>query len=219
MKSNNLLLPIIYIIFLLLLFPFMVAFGQPKHSFFLNTGFTFNPSVELDEQTVKNSNGYFFTIGGLKKIVTYKDNSLELGFALKTVFTSGQIGNASFNTATLRLAIPIRLVFPVGKKCWLATGMIIQNNEDLNTLDWRLRNKYDWRYDFFGEIKCFISKDWFLTTSGSINLTKIPDPFFINDPKVTFSIGIGKNVLIVNKRNNIRKARRKQKRKNKKNKL
>jgi len=196
----------------------MPAYAQHKHSFFLNAGYTYNTSIELNEQAIENSQGYVFTLGGVKKLISYKEKSFELGFALKTIFASGQIGDLKFNASTLRIAIPVRFVFPVAKKWQLATGFIIQNNEDLNTLDWRLRNKYDWRYNAFGEIKYFIGKDWFLTTSGSFNLKKMPETYFINDPKVAFSIGIGKRVLILRKKKAARKEKRKQKRKNKKNK-
>lgn len=209
----------IYTILLLLLFPVISTYGQKKHSFFLNTGYTYNRSIELNEQAVKNSQGYLFTLGGVKKLIFYKENSFELGFALKTIFASGQIGDTKFNASTLRVMIPLRFVFPVTEKWQLATGFIIQNNEDLNTLDWRLRNKYDYRYDVFGEVIFFFNKDWFLTTSGKFNLSKVPDPFFINDPKVGFSIGIGKRILIIRKKKNARKEKRKQNRKNKKNKL
>ncbi len=210
---------VIYSILLLLLFPFISAYAQPKHSFFLNTGYTYNRSVELNEQIVENSQGFLITIGGVKKLISYKKSSFELGFALKTIFTSGQIADRKFNASTLRVTVPIRFVFPVAKKWHLATGFIIQNNEDLNRIDWRLRNKYDWRYDIFGETKFFLSEDWFLITSVNFNLRKTPDPFFINDPKLAFSIGIGKTVLIVNKKKSARKEKRKQNRKNKKNKL
>lgn len=204
----------IYTILLFLLFPF-ISFAQKKHSFFFNTGYTFNRSLELNEQAVKNSQGYLFKLGGVKKLFSYKANSFELGFALKTIFTSGQTGDTKFNASTLRVTVPVRFVFPIAEKWQFATGFIIQNNEDLNTLDWKLRNKYDYRYDIFGEVKFFFNEDWFLTASGNFNFQKIPDPFFINDPKVAFAIGIGKRVLIINKK----KIARKQKRKNKKNKL
>lgn len=203
----------IYAILPLLLFPFITVYAQPKHSFFLNAGYTYNSPIELNEQAVENSQGYLFTLGGVKKLISYKENSFELGFALKTIFTSGQIGDINFNATTLRVAIPVRFVFPITKKYSLATGFIIQNNEDLNNLDWRLRNKYDWRFNVFGEIKFFVSEDWFLTTSGTFNIQKMPDPFFINDPKIAFSIGIGKRVLIPRKKKDARKAKRKQKRK------
>ena len=182
----------------------------------MNTGYTYNQSIELDEQAVENSQGFLFTLGGVKKLISYKGTSFELGFAVKTIFTSGKVDDTKFSASALRVSIPVRFVFPVAKKWQLATGFIIQNNEDLNTLDWKLRNKYDWRADIFGEIKFFFREDWFLTTSGNFNLHKIPDPFFINDPKVAFSIGIGKNVLILNKKKIARKEKRKQNRINRK---
>ncbi len=218
-KSKDQLVRTIYSILLLLLLPIVSAYAQKKHAFFLSTGYTNNTSIKLKGQTIGNSQGYLFTLGGVKKLISYKDHSFELGFALKTIFTSGQIDDLQFNASTLRVTVPVRFVFSVAEKWQLATGFIIQNNEDLNTLDWKLRNKYDWRYDVFGEIKFFFKKDWFLTTSGNFNLKKMPDPFFINDPKAAFSIGIGKNILIVNKRKKARKEKRRLKRKNKKNKL
>ncbi len=209
----------IYAVLLLTLFSYFSASSQKKHSFFLNTGYTYNRSIQLNEQAVENSRGYLFTLGGAKKLFFYKEYSFELGLAVKTIFSSGQIGDLSFNAATLRVTVPVRFVFPVAEKWQLATGFIIQNNENLNTLDWKLRNKYDWRYDVFGEVKFFFREDWFLATSVNFNPQNIPDPFLLNDPKVAFSIGMGKSILIVNKRKNARKEKRKLKRKNKKNKL
>ena len=206
-------------ILLLILFSCISASAQKKHSFFLNTGYTYNRSIELNEQTIENSQGYLFTLGGTKKLFSYNEYSFELGLAVKTIFSSGQVADLSFDAATLRVTVPVRFVFPVAEKWQLATGLIIQNNEDLNTLDWKLRNKYDWRYDVFGEVKFFFREDWFLTTSVNFNPQNIPDPFLLNDPKVAFSIGIGKSILMVNKRKNARKEKRKLKRKNKKNKL
>ncbi len=205
------------VISLLILLPVLSAYAQKKHSFFLNTGYTFNKSIELNEEAVKNSQGLLFNFGGVKKLFSYKENSFELGLAFKTIFTSGQVEDLKFNASTLRIMMPVRFVFPVTKKWQLATGILFQNNEDLRTLDWKLRNKYDWRYDVFGEIKFFFKEDWFLTASGNFNLQKIPDPYFINDPKVAFSIGIGKSVLIVNKKKEARKEKRRQKRKEKRN--
>ncbi len=209
----------IYLISLLILLPVFSASAQKKHSFFLNTGYTFNKSIKLNEEVVKNSQGLLFNFGGVKKLFFYKGNSFELGFALKTIFTSGQVDDLRFNATTLRITIPVRFVFPVNKNWQLATGILFQNNEDLRSLDWKLRNKYDWRYDVFGEIKFYFKEDWFLTASANVNLQKIPDPFFINDPKAAFSIGIGKSVLIINKKKKARKEKRKQKRHKKKNKL
>ena len=61
----------------------------------------------MNEQAVENSQGYLFSLGGVKKLVSYKEYSFELGFALKTIFTSGQIGDMKFNATTLRVAIPV----------------------------------------------------------------------------------------------------------------
>ena len=97
----------IYAILLLLLFSSITVYAQPKHSFFLNAGYTYNSPIELNEQAVENSQGYLFSLGGVKKLVSYKEYSFELGFALKTIFTSGQIGDMKFNATTLRVAIPV----------------------------------------------------------------------------------------------------------------
>ena len=206
----------LYIILLLFLYPFFIAAqAQPKHSFFFNSGYTYNTPIELNEQVVENSQGFLFTIGGVKRLLSFRKNSFESGFGLKTVFVSGEIGGDKFTASTLRILIPARFVFPIADKWEMATGINIQNNVDFNTVDYRLRNKYDWRYNVFGELKYFFKEDWFLTTSASFNLREVPDPFFINDPKVAFLVGVGKRVLIVNKRKIARKAKRQQKRKEK----
>jgi len=202
------------VLFLLILYP-LIGYAQqePKHSFFFNTGYTFNTPIELNEQPVEDSKGFLFRIGGVKKIFSYKENYFEMGLIVKTVFASGEISGDEFNASTLRIGFPLKFVFPITPKMELSTGFIIQNNADFNSLDLRLRNKYDWRYDAFGEIKYWVNQDWFVTASGNINLRNIPDPFFINDPKVTFLVGVGKRVLIVRKKRDARRAKRKQKRK------
>ena len=215
-----------HLLLLLILYP-ILGYTQPKHSFFFNTGYTYNTPIELDEEAVENSQGFLFRLGGVKKMFFYKENYFELGLATKIVFASGEIGGESFDATTLRIEIPAKFVFPVAPRWEVATGFIIQNNADFNSLDLRLRNKYDWRYNLFGEVKYWIKEDWYLTTSGNFNIRSIPDPFFINDPKVAFSVGVGKRVLIVRKKRDARRAKRKQKRKqkriqkrqNKKNKL
>lgn len=200
---------------LILISSFIDLYAQPKHSFYLNTGYTYNSPIELNEESVKNSQGFLFTIGGVKKLFSYKENYFELGVAAKTVFATGEIGGEKFNASTVRLAIPAKLVFPIAEKWEISTGIILQNNMDFNRLDLRLRNKYDWRFDVFGETKYWVNQDWFLSASANFNIKNIPDPFFINDPKVAFVVGVGKRVLIVRKKKEARKARRKLKRKNK----
>ena len=197
-----------FISLFLILLPIVAVYAQPKHAFFLSTGYSYNDAIELNENVVENSQGLVLTFGGSKKILTYKKTSLELGFAAKTVFATGAISGNSFNSTTLRLAIPVKINFPISKKWEVATGVILQNNADFNTVDWRLRNKYDWRLDILGELKYFIAQDWYVTTSANFNFSSIPDPFFINDPQAAFSVGIGKRILIVNKRKAARKARR-----------
>ena len=87
----------------MVLLPFISVYAQKNHSFFLNTGYTYNNSIELNEQIVKNSKGLLFTVGGVKKLITYKENYLELGFGLKTIFSSGRIGGLKFNASTCLL--------------------------------------------------------------------------------------------------------------------
>jgi len=102
----------LHLLLLLILFP-ILGHTQSKHSFFFNTGYTYNTPIKLDEETVENSQGFLFRIGGVKKMFSYKENYFELGLATKVIFASGEIGGAEFNATTLRVEIPVKFVFPV----------------------------------------------------------------------------------------------------------
>ena len=92
MKKNCLLL-------LVLLSAFEVL-GQPRRSIFLNSGYSFSNSLELNNEKVKNSRGYVITLGGSLKMFSIKKTYLTIGIAGKTIFTSGSVNGENFSAST-----------------------------------------------------------------------------------------------------------------------
>lgn len=179
------------LIFFLLLAVFEV-FGQPRRTIFLSSGFSFNNSFQVNNEKVKNSRGYVITFGGSLKVFSVKKNYLSLGVAGKTIFSSGIRNSKKFNASTIRLVFPIKMIFPVTEKWAIATGFNFQNNLDFLNPDFRLGYRYLWRVDYSAGMKYLLTNQWALTANADFNLRKMPNVFFINDPKFAFLIGIEK---------------------------
>lgn len=178
--------------------------GQSKHSFFLYTGYTYNDYVEINGEEVKNSEGYLLNFGLNYRVLDFNFFSTEIGFAGKTIFSFGKIGNDRFSANTLRLAMPIKFITPVSKNWSAVTGFMFQNNVDASEFDIRLRDKYSWRVDFTIEARYSINEKWFLSGGFAINLRDTPDAYFINDPKASFMIGLARHTFIFKNKKNKR---------------
>ena len=182
-------------LFLVLLFHLInETQAQPKHSFSLNTGYAFNTSIELDGEAVEKSRGYILNLGFSYRLFKNKWMYSEIGLSGKSIFSSGNLDNRSFNGKTLRLAIPINLVFPIStKKLQFSTGVILQNNVDFSKFDFRLRDNYSWRINALLETRYLLKNQMYLMIGVNWNLrNNIPDSYFVNDPKISFLVGISK---------------------------
>ncbi len=176
--------------------------AQSKHALFLSTGYTYNTSIRINGEEVKDSEGYVLNYGLNYRILQFKTFSTEIGLAGKTIFSSGELRRERFSANTLRLAMPIKFVVPVSKKWSATSGFIFQNNVDISEFDFRLRDKYSWRVDFATEARYTINKYWYLTGGFALNLRDMPDAYFINDPKASFQIGIARHTVILKKNKN-----------------
>ncbi len=188
----------IYPILFILIFISFEAYSQSKHSLFINTGYTYNDLIKLNDVVVEKSKGYILTVG-----LTYRAFSLkylfgEIGLSGKGIFSSGKVDGVSFSANTLRLAVPTKIVIPTSNKKWMfVSGFVFQNNVDVSKIDFRLRDKYSWRVDFLLETRYRIKNQWYLSTGITSNIRNIPDPFFINDPKISILFGINKSIHLI----------------------
>ncbi|MFT5168944.1 MAG: outer membrane receptor protein involved in Fe transport [Saprospiraceae bacterium] len=183
-----------YLLILIIFYAVLSVQAQSKYAIFLNSGYTYNESLELNGEEVKNSLGYVFTLGLTYKAITYKSIYAEIGLAGKTIFSSGKVDGRFYNARTFRVAMPVKFVFPIADKWEVSSGVVVQNNVDFSEFDLRLRDKYSWRINFLAEAKYRLNSRWYLTAGLRLNMRKIPDAYFVNDPKKAILIGIGKRI-------------------------
>lgn len=189
-----------YLVFIITFLFALNGQGQSRHSFFVYTGYTYNDFVEINEEKVVNSRGYLLNFGLNYRILDFQLFSTEIGFAGKTIFSSGKVGGQKFSANTLRLAMPVKFIIPVSTKWAVVSGFMFQNNVDASEFDIRLRDKYSWRVDYTLEARYFISEDWFISGGFALNLRDTPDAYFINDPKASFIIGLARHTFLFNKK-------------------
>jgi len=180
-----------YLLFVLILAVFEVV-AQTRYAVFVNTGYSFSNSLQLNNEEVENSRGYVISFGGKVKVFSIKKNYVETGLAGKTIFATGSVNGEHFTSTTLRLVFPLKMIFSLTEKWAVSTGFNFQNNLDFTNSDFRPGYKYLWRVDYSAGMKYLLANQWFLTTNIDFNLGKIPDVFFINDPKFAVLIGIEK---------------------------
>ena len=185
---------IMYLLFFSILYSVSGVFAQARHTIFLTTGYTYNNFVEINKEEVLNSNGFLLALGFNYKLFTFKKTYTEIGLAAKSIFSSGILNDNRFNAQTLRLAMPLKVTYPLSNKWEASGGFIFQNNVDIGELDFKLRDKYSWRVDMLVEAKYLLNEHWYSTAGLTMNLRSIPDPYFINDPKIAFLIGIAKRI-------------------------
>jgi len=182
------------LLFLLIFFVQTTAQTQSKHSFVLNTGYTWTDNLSLDEIAIENSQGFIVDLGISYQLFKTRFLFSELALTGKTIFSSGQLNNRTFNATTFRLTVPIKFVFPIpNTEIQLASGAVFQNNVDFHEFDIRMRDKYAYRINLLLEARYLLKNNIYSTIGFSRNLrNNIPDPYFINDPKIAFYMGLKK---------------------------
>ena len=176
-------------------FPFLLfalnGFAQSKRTIFFQTGYTFNNSILLNEEIVEKSKGYSVDAGFTYRFFTRKWMSSEIGVSGKTIFAVGRIQQHSFKATTFRLTVPLKFVFPIPhSKYAISSGFIFQNNVDFTEFDFRLRDKYAWRVNYCLEGRYLLNPKTSLLIAWHSNIRTIPDPYFVNDPKMNVVIGL-----------------------------
>lgn len=185
---------IILLLFLLFFFIQTKGQSQSKHSLLLNTGYTWSNNLSLNEFDVEHSQGVVLDLGFGYQLFQTSFMFSELALTGKTIFSSGQLNNRTFKATTFRLTLPIKFIFPLpNTNIQLASGAVFQNNVDFHEFDIRMRDKYAWRVNFLLEARYLLKNKTLLTIGFRNNLrNNIPDPYFINDPKIALLIGLQK---------------------------
>ncbi len=170
-----------------------------KHRLFLDVGYSFNEDVKVAGIPVEGSRGTTVTIGGTYRIFRYKKFQTELGLAAKTIFSWGKRDDKNFNATTLRIGMPLNLVFSINQKWSISSGFFLQNNVDRSEFDLRLRDKYSWRVNFIPELRYALSPLWEVNMKGHFNMRDMADAYIINDPDFGFSIGVSRSIFMIGK--------------------
>ena len=122
----------------------------------------------------------------------YKKLYGETGLNGRAIFATGKIRGNSYNAKTLRLRLPIKLGWTISEKWKVASGIAIQNNKDFTLID--LREKYFWRCNLLLEGKYDWKRKWFLVANMNYELRKLPDAYFLNDPRLFLTVGVGRKI-------------------------
>ena len=190
-----------YLSLLLLVACFYTSQAQSKYAIFLNTGYTFNDEIELKEEVISQSQGYSIDAGFTYRFFTRKFIAAEIGLSGKTIFASGKLQANTFQVTTFRLTAPLKFIYQFPRtKFAISSGFIFQNNVDFPEFDFRLRDKYAWRVNYLLEVRYALNSQTNLTFAWHNNLRKIPDPYFINDPKMGITIGVTKALYFIKKK-------------------
>lgn len=112
---------------------------------------------------------------------------IETGLSAKLVLASGQVRLTDYSSRTLRVSVPIMAGRKINDKLRVLSGVSIQNNRDFDVF--RAREKYNLRYDLMVKGYYRVNNRWSVLTSLLYNF-HIPDPYLINDPKMSASLGV-----------------------------
>ena len=181
---------------LVLLAYFHQSYAQSKHTLFLNTGYAFNDDIELKESLIQKSQGYNIDLGFTYRFFTHKQWASEIGLSGKTIFATGSLSENTFRATTFRITAPLKFTYRLPRTNFAITsGFIFQNNVDFTEFDFRLRDKYAWRVNYLLELRYALNTQVNLTLAWHSNLRNIPNPYFINDPKMAIIIGVTKAIF------------------------
>jgi len=177
------------IVILMLSFRMQAQNGFTIH---LKTGYGFNPEMDLNNQTVRKSRGLTIDFGSTYKAFIFKKWYAEIGLGGRTIFSSGKLGELSFEAQTLRALMIANVGFEISDKWEVFTGLVLQNNKDFTEISFM--EKYFWRLNQTVGARYVIAPKWNLTSNWSFDLRNLPDPFLVNDPKFLVQIGIEKQL-------------------------
>ncbi len=186
---------IAYHFFLSFIFFTFNGSAQSKRAIFLQAGYTFNNSIVLKEEIVQASKGYSIDAGFTYRFFSRQWMTSEIGISGKIIFATGRMQQHTFQAATFRLTVPLKFVVPIPyTKFAIASGFLFQNNVDFTEFDFRLRDKYSWRVNYALEGRYLLNPTTNLLIAWHSNLRNIPDPYFVNDPKMAIVIGLTKAI-------------------------
>jgi len=179
-----------YYALLILLFCYGKNLGQNSFSIPLKIGYGINAPININDNEVKNANGFVLQFGVEYEFKLFKKLYAETGLAGRAIFASGKIQGSSYIAQTLRARLPLKIGWILSDKWKVASGIVIQNNKDFITID--LREEYFWRQNLIVEGKYSWKKKWYWIADVNYELRDLPNAFFINDPKLIVTVGVGR---------------------------
>lgn len=172
---------------LILLF---LPFGNAQSGFHLqgNTGLGLNPTISLNGNKLKNAYSTIFDFSTTYQFRLFRKIYSEIGLGGRYLFSSGKLGELSYTAHTLKMQMPLNLVYQLSHKWGVATGLLLRNTKEV--LDSDFREKYFWRLGLTGEGRYFWKPKWSLTFGFSYELRDIPKGYFVDDPKTAVLFGL-----------------------------
>jgi len=177
-------------LFTSILFLIVVALGKTQVGFHFigNAGLGFNTPITLNGDKLKSAYSTIFDMNATYQFKFFKKSYAEVGLGGRYIFSSGKLGELPFKAHTLKMQMPVNLLYQLSKKWGLATGLILRNTKEV--LDSDFREKFFWRLGLTGEGRYTWKSKWYLTCGISYELRNIPTGYFLNDPKMALLIGL-----------------------------
>ncbi len=153
----------------------------------ITSGYAFNHAVYVNNERVQGAHGLLLSGSGNVEIDLTSSLFIDTGLSAKLILASGKTRLTDYRSRTLRVAVPVLAGWKVSDDLSLLSGVSIQNNRDFSVF--RAREKYNLRYDLVLQGQYRLNNRWSAIGSLQYNF-HIPDPYLINDPKMSVSVGL-----------------------------
>ena len=182
-----------YYLFLIIFFySFSAAQAQVNTFIAARTGIAFNPSIEINNEIINNSRATNFDLEASLKFIFLKHFFGEVGLAGRVILATGKLGGVSYQSQTLRAMVPLSIGHQISEKWDVAMGLTFQNNLDFEPKI-SSRANFLWRYNYTLSGRYLFKKKWYFVGRLSHGWRKIPDAFYLNDPKIIVFLGVAKS--------------------------
>lgn len=176
------------ILILLLLLPYP-GIMQIRTSLDFSSGWGINPSLEFLGHPIKFESASVSNLEYNIHFPIQQKTGFTLGFGGKYILNHASIPDLDFRTSTLRITTHLLFYYRLSDKFKLSFGMSVQNNRNLD--DIQASQPFNYRYNGLCRFSYFYKAR--LTFFGLISssLKRFSDAYFLNDPLLTISLGVG----------------------------
>lgn len=174
--------------YVLLLLGSLNSFGQKKFSVDVLTGLGLNNNLSLANEKVNDYTSITTQLNINYTFKLYKKLKAETGVGLQWYDSYGNIGLSKFNSKTLRLNVPLLLVYPISEKVSLTSGIAAANNRDFD--EYNIRSQDNFRMSLVIKGSYYIKEDLSLLFKVNRNISNIAKSYFLNQPRTDVLLGI-----------------------------